>query len=267
MRWQGSRDDDVRGLARAARRAAARRAFALAVARPRFIILSVGRSGSELLVSLLGSHPDIVCESEILSVRRRSPWSFLLRRAASARLRGKAYGFKLLGHHPQLQYAGDAGQFVRRLHELGFHVIALERRDWFGQAVSAIRAAATEYHVRTSDRARFSPVHLDPVAVLAALYLVEDGVTSMRAALEGVPALRLVYEDDLGDERRQQRTVERICAHLGLARADVTTDLVKLTPRSPAKGVANFDEISELISNTRFRSFLPAEAPQLPPRP
>ena len=93
------------------------------------MIVSIGRSGSELLVSLLDSHPKIRCESEILFMRRVFPTGFLLQRSVTARLTGAhAYGFKLLTHHAGLQDHADPAGYLRRLHARGFRFIVLERR-------------------------------------------------------------------------------------------------------------------------------------------
>ena len=43
----------------------------------RFVILTSGRSGSELLASLLDAHPAIVSEGEILQRPRRYPTAYL----------------------------------------------------------------------------------------------------------------------------------------------------------------------------------------------
>jgi LPS sulfotransferase NodH len=223
--------------------------------------MTTGRTGSELLVSLLSSHPQIWCESEILSVRRILPAQMLLLRSARARRRGRAYGFKLLEHHARLQNPEHPFAYVRSFHDRGFKIIFLERRDWLLQAISSIRAIDTQYHYHRRDGARFEAIHVDPVAILSALWLIEQGVTALRCALTGVPTLKLFYEDDLETEEQQAQTVGRICTYLGLPPAPVHTELVKLTPRSAAQQLANFDQVAALISGTQYARFLnPEEA-------
>lgn len=241
------------------RTAAARRAFQVLGAQPRFVIVSHGRAGSELLVSLLNSHPRVVCQSEILNVRRILPAEMLLRRSAWARLWGnRAYGFKLLGHHAKLQNPDAPIAYLRSFHDRGFRIILVERRDWLMQAVSAMRAAGSQYHYRRGDQVQFAPATLDPTAILAALWLIDQGASFIRSALAGLPALRLVYEDDLATEAAQARTVDRVCEFLGLPRAAVQTELVRIGPNSAAQQVANFDEVAALLASTPYAAFLPA---------
>src|SRR5438874_4633936 len=180
----------------------------------RFVSLAGGRTGSELLVSLLDSHPAIRCEGEILSTPRALPTVFVLRRSATARFTGAdAYGFKLLTHHVGLQGGPDPADYLRRIYNRGFRLIVLERRDWLQQAVSSLRASATQYHYRKADRTGFSPMRVDPMAVIATMYLIEDAANFVRSAVAEIPRLNLVYEDDLAEPKAQQRTTDRICAY------------------------------------------------------
>ncbi|HEY1523462.1 MAG TPA: hypothetical protein VGF70_10665 [Solirubrobacteraceae bacterium] len=231
-------------------------------AQPRFVIVSHGRTGSELLVSLLNSHPRIVCESEVLSLRRFLPAEMLLRHSAKARLSGnRAYGFKLLGHHAKLQNPDDSVAYLRSFHDRGFRIILLERRDWLQQAISSMRAIESQYHYRRRDPVRFTPTRLDPTAILAALWLIDQGATFIRSALADLPALELVYEDDLATESAQARTVDRICEYLGLPTAPVQTELVKLGPHSAEEQVINFNEVAALLAATPYANFLAAAQP------
>jgi LPS sulfotransferase NodH len=244
------------------RPAVARLAFQLVSAEPRFVIMTTGRTGSELLVSLLDSHPGIVCDSEILIARRLLPAELLVRRSVRARARGgRAYGFKLLAHHAALQNPADPVGYLRSFHDRGFRIILLERRDWFRQAISSIRASDTQHHYQRSDGARFVPRSIDPEAVLAGLWLIEDAVAFLRSALAGIPRLDLVYEDDLETEEQQARTVDRVCGYLGVPSSPVQTELVKLTPGSAAEQLENFDEVAALISSTRYAGYLPVPDP------
>jgi LPS sulfotransferase NodH len=234
------------------RRAVSRTAFRATAADPRFVIVTTGRTGSELLVSLLDAHPRITCDSEILSIPRAYPGRFVLRRSALARARGCAYGFKLIAEHARLQSPHDREGFLRGFAERGFRMIVLERRDLLQQVVSSVRGIETRHHHRERDREEFRPMRVDPVAVLCALAWFEDAVQFVRSALTGVPILNLVYEDDLLEPDQQQRTADRVCDYLDLPTARVQTDLVKIAPRSVADQLENFDEVAALLSQTRF---------------
>ena len=246
------------------RRAVSKVAFRATAADPRFVIVTTGRTGSELLVSLLDSHPRIMCDSEILSIPRAHPRRFVLRRSARARARRCAYGFKLVAEHARLQSPHDREGFLRGFAERGFRIIVLERRDLLQQVVSSVRGVETQHHHRAHEREEFRPMRVDPVSVLCSLAWFEDAISFVRAALAGVPVLNLVYEDDLLEVDQQRRTADRVCDHLGVPRAPVTTDLVKIAPRSVADQLENFDEVAALLAQTRFAALLPSAGDRMP---
>src|SRR5215470_17880833 len=67
----------------------------------KFIVLSRSRTGSNLLQSLLSSHPEIVTENEILQrLDGRNPRDIVARAYARQPYFVKAKGFKVFYYHP-----------------------------------------------------------------------------------------------------------------------------------------------------------------------
>jgi LPS sulfotransferase NodH len=225
----------------------------------RFVILTPGRTGSELLVSLLDSHPQIVCDGELLATRRASPDLLIRSREALAHIRGaRAYGFKLLRDHLLRQDVGDPARYISKLHQRGYRIILLERRDLLAQAVSFARAERVGYSQRRRDDGdSFTPMTLDPMAVLALMFVVEDITRFFEAALAGVPHIRLIYEDHLATPERQQAAVDELCRALGLGPKPVRTDLVRITPETIAEQLENHEELARVLSVTRYARYLP----------
>ena len=226
----------------------------------RFVIVTPGRTGSELLTDLLNTHPGIVCEAEILHDRLALPESFVAGRATKAGLaRAGAYGFKLHCGHFGYQVLRERPGYLNRLSAKGFHIIFLRRNNYLAQAISSTIALRTRWHWREEDHAAFTALELDPVEVLMMAYLFEESDHFLSAVLQGLPHLDLIYEDDLQEPSAQQATAERICAQLGLPGAPVRSDHVRFTPRRLSETVKNFDEIADLIRPTRFAGFLEEE--------
>jgi len=90
----------------------------------RLCVLTSGRTGSELLVELLDSHPLMRCEGEIFTDPQRYPMPFVRgRMRAAARIGAKAYGFKFIpGHAASLGHGKDMRSFVRALGGDGFEI-------------------------------------------------------------------------------------------------------------------------------------------------
>lgn len=223
----------------------------------RFVILTSGRTGSALLVDLLDSHPDIVCDPEVLKDPPAYPARFLAGRATLAALGGaSAYGFKINRSHLGYLPLTDHDLFLHRLSGDGVHLFRLSRRDALGQAISAVVAPQTQWHWRRGDSAELRPPTVDPAQVLLGLDVMERSERGLDAALASLPHLRFTYEDDLVEPADQQATVDRICTRLALTRVPVSSDLVRRSPRRLEDRVANFDEVVKALRPTRFGGYV-----------
>lgn len=228
----------------------------------RFLILTSGRSGSDLLVSLLDSHPQLMCESEVLMARRAFPHQLVRSREALAGLRrARAYGFKLTRDNILAQGIEEPAGFVRVLYERGYRMVLLERRDLLQHAISYARAEQAGYvHHRRADLADFSATTVDPMAVVAFMYVLEDVAHFCREALSEIPHIKLVYEDDLATPEHQQAATDRVCVFLGVQPVPVHSELVRVTPRATEDQLSNFEELAEVLAATRYAKYLPEGA-------
>jgi len=219
---------------------------------PRFVIFGSGRSGSRLLVELLNSHPLIFCENGMfIDDPGQGPRDWLADRITLAKQMGAgAYGIRLLV--PQLvdiAIMPDIRSFLTDLAADGWHIIHLFRLSPVRVVVSYVHAARNGFHVMAEDGAwQFEPMTADAEEVAHWICMVSDWMTRERAALQGVPTRELAYEPDLATERRQQVTVSRISALLGLPEITPRTSLRRQIPdRDLAELITNYDEIRPLL--------------------
>ena len=224
----------------------------------RLCILTNGRTGSELLVELLDSHPQMRCESEILRDPQRDALRFVRGRVHSAWRHGsKAYGFKfIVGHAASLGWRKDLSGFLTALREDGFVFVRLRRRNLLRQALSNMRARqALEWHTRTeSDR---GATHVDPVHLIYTMRNLEVLHDYLETALPpDTPLIDLVYEDDLQDEDRREKTLATLFTAVGLEPVPPTSTLRKQTPTALAAIVENLDEVAAALRTTRYAEHL-----------
>jgi hypothetical protein len=228
----------------------------------RFVILSTGRTGSELLVSLLDSHPDIRCAGELLRDGRTSPERFVAAQSVKAGLRGKkAFGWKLLLNHfwrpgGTIRGIGEPSSYPARLHALGYKIILLVRDNPVEQALSAIHGEQRQFHYRNGASAGFTPITVDPVHLMASTWILESDTRVMSEFVKDTPHLRLSYEESLLDATCHQRTVDAVCEYVGIRSSPVRSDLIKLTPRRLEDVVENIDQIHDLFARTRYAPFV-----------
>jgi LPS sulfotransferase NodH len=224
----------------------------------RFLILTSGRAGSELLVSLLQSHPLISCDAELLNQTRLWPDRLLAGRVARAAQRGsQAYGVKLQPQHIlDLQHVRDPEGWVRSLQGDGWQVIRLGRLNRLHQAISVMKAAMSQWHYRHGNVGTPKLMALDPNAVVGTMYLIQHRENQIVEMLKDVEHLELTYEDHLRSAGQQAETVAMICRMLDIEPLPTATDLTRVTPEDIRDSVANYDEIADVIRRNAFVEYL-----------
>lgn len=227
----------------------------------RFAIVTVGRSGSELLRVLLDSHPEIVCDGEILAADPVWPRLRVAARTAEAARRGaEVYGWKLLiGHLGDPAVSSGPARFVAGLARRGTRFILLEREDHLQQAISWYRAHATRYHYHRGEEDAFAPQEIDPDLLLQATAVNAEATAWLRRAVSPFPHLHLTYERDLLDPHDRQQTLDRVCRFLGVEPAPMSSDLVRISPRRTREMVTNWPAIAAAFELSAFARFVAEE--------
>jgi hypothetical protein len=222
----------------------------------KFLIFTFGRSGSNLLVSLLASHPQIHCNSELLLKRVLFPIQYL---KCNERLSTRdIYGFKLLSSHFKSQNISDPQTFFYRLIDDGYRVISLRRRNALRQSISHLYAEhrGKFHHFQQTGQQNFVAMTLNLDNLKIELDLVDELLTLEDALLTNVPCLRLYYEDDLAENQSQQLAIDRVCSYLGIPTWNVSTNLVKTTPEDLTTIIKNYAELEAYVKGTKYAGSL-----------
>ncbi len=235
----------------------ARAAVASATAtRPRFVVQSLGRSGSTLLTDLLSAHPQIECDGEILSHRLLITTPARLVRDRARLFPSQCYGFKMRPRHYQDQGITDPAAFLGALHADGWQVVHLERRNLLRIALSWVANEQTKVVHRTvRDHSAVQRQHVPVSMLLRQLARVARDVAVEQGALAWVPHHRMVYEDDLLAADTRQAAMDRLFAMFGLPPAPVSTRLVRLTADRLEDFVENHAEVRAALRGTEWERF------------
>lgn len=238
-----------------------------------FVVLGAERTGSNLLVGMLASHPRLKCEGELfnprmigkglldarlpedtdigamLALRRTDPAAFhraILRIAAGHG--AAAAGFKLLYYHGIVD-----NRVIDHLVSLSdLRVIHLTRRDRLARWLSKARADETDsWYVgkRQETRPSSGPMHLDPVKTLADLEDCELMEERARATFGLERVLEITYEDLLADPEGGSGAV---LDHLGVEPAPLQISTKKQGSRDLRRAIANWEEIERALTGTRW---------------
>jgi len=231
----------------------------------RFVIYGQGRSGSSVLLDLIGSHPDIYRESEVFNrkVAARLIWPMRYVEARAALSPQPVYGCKMkIYQMTDDQGIEDPRRFMQDLHAVGWKVIHLVREDLFRKALSLVVAETRgQFLDRRVDGAGLDTIAIDPARLVEAMRERRSADAAEQAALEGIPHIRVTYERDLLDAANHQAVSDRVFAYLDLESAPVETRYVKTSRSRVSDYVSNYAEVREILTQTEFASYLPAAEP------
>jgi len=222
----------------------------------KFVIFTVGRSGSGLLVNLLQSHAHINCDDELFQRRLFSPLNYL--RFKERLSRKDVYGFKLNTYHFRIQKIEKPLQFVGEIYDAGYRIISLKRRNLLRQVISHMFALHRNmFHQRNSqDKRPHQPFIVSLDKLQEELSLFESYWALRDQILEHFPAFELYYEDDLSDSTKHQTTMDKVSGFLDVPPSRVQTSLSKTTPKELSSFIANFDQVRAFLRGTKYAEFL-----------
>jgi len=227
----------------------------------KFVVFCRGRSGSNLLVSLLNDCPEVHCDYELLLSRRLFPGFFI--RASALLAKSEVYGFKLLSAHlrPNRQPIRNPGGFLRKLDRSGFRFIYLIRENVLRTALSEIYAQKRQIWHYYSDRENpeVVPIQIESEELVRTLKQCEEDHAFEDELLKEIPHLRIRYEIDLENPAAHARTLQRVAEFLNVAPGTLSTPFVRVTPRKVSDFVTNIASLREELTGSPYGKYLSAD--------
>ena len=228
-----------------------------------FVVFGQGRSGSNLLVHLLRSHPQIQCDGEILGRKRwrrgikKLPYGFLRQFPVpyicwkASRSTRDVYGFKLFIHH-----IPAVDRTIHAAHARDWQIVHIQRRSLFDQAVSKVVATVTSHwdgfdQVKEPDTVF---VTIPPERLLAMIQRYVKNRRTILQVLKDVPHILVTYEDDLLDEAARNRICGAIFQALGVKQRPVSTTRQRSWNRPYSELIVNYDELLGLMATAEVQA-------------
>lgn len=217
----------------------------------RVCVVTTRRTGSELLVHLLDSHPQIRFESELLEYAPDFPRLFLRGRASAAAREGSTvHGFKLTADNLERPVPiRQPGLFIDDLEHAGVTFVRLRRLDPIRQAISHERARVLGCRHGASPEQRPS---VRPADVISTMVWLEENERRLDRFLAGRAAHDLVYEHDLATPEQQARTTTLLFGALGVQPHEATSALRPSSPPAIEDMIANWNEVETALDASRF---------------
>lgn len=229
------------------------------LSRNNFVIFTQGRTGSNLLRTLLSSHLNIFCIREPFvrwHIKVLFPKLHIQGKLASCSK--TVCGLLLHDVHlnfQKIKYADILSYF----HNQDWKIIHLKRKNFFNQIVSARFAFSNrQWHYQSQadfNSTRLNNIYISTAEMLQLLEERESRYLKQNEMMAQFPHLDIVFEDDLSPAEQHQKTVDKICDYIEIPSAPVETKLIK-TPRKTKELLQNYEEIAAFLKKTKYAHFL-----------
>lgn len=229
----------------------------------RFIIIGLGRNGTTLLTSLINSHPDVYCDSEIFwrryNVKHLFPFLYINSLSRKAHLHNAhTYGFKLkVGQLVTENKLRNYKSILRKLYRKGWKIIYVTRENFVKQAFSQYRAEQLElFESKNQSGKEISKILVDPEGFLDLIRIYQWNRKVEDEAIASLKYLPITYETDLLEPERHQFTANNVFRYLNLPSVTVKTDLIKLSDNTLLNNIENFKEVEACLREDGYSEFL-----------
>lgn len=224
-----------------------------------FVIFGQGRSGSNLLRTLLNSHPLIHCDNELFNPRRlaaEKPLNRLLIKLMpikhiekmQARSNAEIYGFKLFGFHHK-----NAGKLLHQLYAQGWKIIYIQRKNVLKQVFSGIIGIRTQKYLRTENTpAPAETYHIPCEQVVNAYKYRNKMLLTEKHVVSSLEHCSVIYEEHLQEAYMWPETAARIFHFLDIDPVEVSTSVLKTDPRPDYERIENFGEIIHHLNENGY---------------
>jgi len=221
----------------------------------RFIVLSRGRSGSNLLKSYLNSHPNIKCRGELFRRLDGRNYREIFDSAFQKQLpRIKALGFKLFYYHPEDDmdmgiWNIQEGLWMDLVNTQDLYVIHLKRRNLLRIILSAKIAHTNGVWLSTKKTNKVQPIVVDPKELLEKIeetnkwHIIGDKVFNRQKVLN-------LYYENLTNQTEIE--FKRITTFLNLPYHHPNTHLKKQNKGTLRDTIVNYDELKDVFNSTKW---------------
>ena len=229
----------------------------------RFIVLSRSRTGSNLVVSLLASHPNIDAEGEILKrLRGRNPGDVLDRAFGPQPFFIRAKGFKVFYYHP---VDGRSEEVWERLESIPDLAVIHLRRWNVLRAVVSRRIAENRDEWLTRGKpiiaTEAKAVTIGPEELERAFRQTRVWESEGERRFAGHRVFPLWYESLVADI---PGTFAEITSFLGVRFVKPSTDLRRQNPEPLQDLLSNYDQLHESMRGTELEAFFTESMEETP---
>lgn len=238
----------------------------------KFVIIGAPRTGSNFLMSLLNSHPNCICYGEIFTNLKVGSWDipFSLRKIGDINLKDKdpidyldnriysgypkeikSAGFKLFYHHARKENEKVVWNYLKS--ESSIKKIHLLRDNFLEIYLSHISAKKNGQFVDTWNRSKtLERIKLDYIDCENYFQSLDENIKKIREYFALEQLIEIRYEELI---KQRQTVLDFLLSKLNLDSMKLIPKTYKQNYVSLEKRVANFNEIKEYFSGSKWERF------------
>ncbi len=218
----------------------------------RFVVLSRSRTGSNLLISMLSSHPRIHAKGELLRrLDGRDPARVLGGVFGRQPFYVKAAGFKMFYYHPLDDQTGTTWKLLASVEDL--HIIHLKRRNILRTLVSRAIAGHTNQWTaparRETRRGHCTALTLSPDELRAGFRETRQWEQSSEHRFGTYPTITIEYEDLVDNP---ELVFGQACNFVKVPYQRPKTAITRQNSRSLRDTLANYDELKSEFAGSEW---------------
>lgn len=225
----------------------------------KFVVITRLRTGSNLRVNLLGSHPDIATYGEMFNQLHGLTSEWIWNSIFGFKSRSvKFVGFKIFYYHPL--NSDDRWIWDKIYSDNTIPVIHLVRDNTLQTFLSKQIADKTKVWQNQNGKNFFDDeskrVYLNPKKCLEVFERTERWVNDTDQKLANHRTIKISYEEITGD--KQSDTLEKIQPFLGVSPMALSSGMRKQNNENEAVAdlIENYSEIESALTGTRWEKFL-----------
>ena len=219
----------------------------------KMVVLTRSRTGSNWLISLLNSHPDIQIKGEVFDWLRGRNSEEILKDVFPESSEYDCLGFKIFYNHPLDDEDKSVWELLKK--DRSIKVVHLLRKNMLRSFLS--HEIAEKNEVWSSKMGDVSPedklVHLDVGKLYWDFQITEKYIYLSKQFFTFHNHLEVTYEELMDN---QDNCIKRVLNFLGLPFGESTSDMKRQNPEPLEKLISNYSEVHEKLSSTRYAHFL-----------
>ena len=222
----------------------------------KFIIITRSRTGSNLLISLLNSHPCVSTEGEVFNRLNDRSWKAVWDGIFSKYWYSiNTVGFKLFYYHP-MDDSGEAlwnaiqeNQSIRIIHLVRKNML----RTYVSREIALKQDIWTSQEAQLKETTKTKKVEIDGGKCIEEFKRIQGWEQNTRERFSTHPFLEISYEDMVSDKKE---VMQSVFDFLNVPNHTVSSELKKQNPESLPNLIENYDSLSKLLQEHGYGHLL-----------